>query len=352
MFPEAPGFDPGAQAWKRKVEELLLELEGAQSRAARNTANRLIATSANMKAISAQIAAAEESVAVKSDAGSPPVDITVDVRAEFNSLGLARGIARVSWTYLTETDEEIVDTGSAARFEVWLRQTRAADPLPEDDGEEIPPSPEEDSRRITSTPLQFVEIPDLELDVEYAVKLCPVAADGTPGDFSEEVLFVTPSAIEYDLPTPTAPTLTSDLSMVSVSSDGLAVGGAPLPPQYRETVAEIADSDTGPWTRVVGASARGAGLVATVPGAAGSTVWASLIFRDTLGRESARSEPASITVQSILGADIGTEVISVAHLMANAVTREKIAAGAVGTGEIADFALTAKKFNTNRHLIF
>lgn len=100
------------------------------------------------------------------------------------------------------------------------------------------------------------------------------------------------------------PVLAAGMGLVTVAWDGKLAGGANPPASFQLLYAETAPAASGPWTRATGSPARGAGQVATIKGAAGSTVFVRLVWLDTLGRVATASAAASIAVTPIGGGDI------------------------------------------------
>lgn len=100
------------------------------------------------------------------------------------------------------------------------------------------------------------------------------------------------------------PVLAAGMGLVTVTWDGKLVGGANPPASFQLLYAETAPAASGPWTRAAGSPARAAGQVATIKGAAGSTVFVRFVWIDTLGRISSASTVASVAVTPVGGGDI------------------------------------------------
>lgn len=126
------------------------------------------------------------------------------------------------------------------------------------------------------------------------------------------------------------PVLAAGMGLVTVTWDGKLAGGANPPASFQLLYAETAPAASGPWTRATGSPARGAGQVATIKGAAGSTVFVRLVWLDTLGRVATASTAASIAVTPIGGGDIDEAITD---------ALDKAGRDAIAAGQAAEKAL-------------
>jgi len=120
-------------------------------------------------------------------------------------------------------------------------------------------------------------------------------------------LMVGPTA---PLPSPSTPTMHSELGVMVASWDGL-LGGDPPPPHFRYVYAEISTNGTSGWVSK-GPSLTRDGRQVSIPGEPiGSTRWARFIAVDGLGIESTPSSAASITITGITIPDLDSAITDV-----------------------------------------
>lgn len=202
----------------------------------------------------------------------------------FASDGSATATVRLTWDAVTQdTDGGLVQV---VAYEVLVQDGQAWTPLLETTAREV---------TITVPPGKA-----------RGIRVRARTALGVWGDPSATTT-VTGAAPAQVTTALAAPTLTTGLGLVVVASDGKLASGAALPSSFQMLYAETAPASTGPWTRV-GVPARGAGQVATVRGTVGATMFARLVWVDTLGRTSAASASASIKVASVTSGELDEQI--------------------------------------------
>ena len=260
---------------------------------------------------------------------------------------------------------------------------------------------EANPKRYTFVEQSIVVLDGLEAGLTYEFQVRAVSVDDVKGPFSDLIT----AEIEIDAeppPKPSTPIVVSTASVVSVSWDGLDFEGNPMPDDLRHVVVRL-DTSTPP--EAVLGYLTGQGTV-TVYQDAGTTVYAQMTAEDFAGNIGEGSAIASHVVHSVLddtglgdalenlggkdwhqdadpGEDakdgdwwypsngsvffrlggvwvqkqwstlaIADSAISVAKLGSGSVTRDKISPGAVGSSEIADFAIAVKKLNNTKHYLY
>jgi hypothetical protein len=212
----------------------------------------------------------------------PPTGLAVASNTgAFAADGAATATVRVAWSAVTQSTDETPVTVGAYRVEledgqVWIE-------LAETTGREaIFTVPTGKARRVRVRARSEIGVwgdPSAPLSVTGANPTQTTTAASTP-------------------------VLAAGMGLVTVAWDGKLAGGANPPASFQLLYAETAPAASGPWTRATGSPARGAGQVATIKGAAGSTVFVRLVWLDTLGRVATASTVASIAVTPIGGGDI------------------------------------------------
>ncbi|WP_162815396.1 hypothetical protein [Microbacterium arborescens] len=203
----------------------------------------------------------------------------------FASDGVATATVRVTWAAVTQaTDDQPLEV---AAYRAELEDGQAWIELAETAAREVTfTAPSGKARRV---------------------RVRARTALGVWGDPSAalSVTGATPAQVTTAL---AAPTLTTGLGLVMISSNGKMSTGAALPSSFQLLYAETAPASTGPWTRV-GVPARAAGQVATVRGTVGDTMFARLVWVDTLGRVSTASAVTSLQVGPVRANDIDPSVV-------------------------------------------
>lgn len=322
-------------------------------------------------------------VVVSGAVPAAPALTVVPVAATFTASGASTATARAAVTAVAATIEgaEI----AATITEVFVRP----------DGQDAAQS----WATIDGTAL---DLTGLQAGATYYVSARAIAEDGTAGVLSDEVELVTQLPASLLLP-PSAPLVVSQMAVVSVQWDGLmrsssAEGGTTTPTaSLARVVAQLQQPD-GSWADA-GQQLASGGQAAQLDGlAVGSTVTVRLVAIDTAGNRSDPSPSVTVTVEGVdvtaLGEEIRTELgkatdallaaeglseriddevlpaidaaaaspitdarlqsgsLSVWPFAENVVPAGAIAPGAVGSTEIADFALTVKKLRSDRHHLY
>ncbi|MCZ4066424.1 hypothetical protein O1W71_01915 [Microbacterium sp. H37-C3] len=200
--------------------------------------------------------------------------------AEFGIDGLATARVRLVWDAVDEATD-----GTAVEVDTYQVEI--------EDGEVWSPLAELGATEATFT---------IPTGVTRRARVRARSRRNAWGDPSTPVT-VTGAAPEHVRTALAPPTLTTAQGLVHISSNGKLSSGAAVPASFQLTYAETAPAATGPWTRV-GVPARAAGQVATVRGTAGSTMFARLVWVDTLGRAANPSAASSIVVKAIVAGDI------------------------------------------------
>lgn len=143
---------------------------------------------------------------------------------------------------------------------------------------------------------------------------------------------------------PTTPALTSNLGAIIVDWDGLLTTGAP-PAKFRNIVAEISTSSSGPWMRVGTPFAANGTTISGEP--VGATRWVRLIARDALGIESPASAAASVTVVGVGAGQIEVGAITLTDLDATITD----AIDEALTGDIDPNRIIASSISTTKLLV-
>lgn len=186
-FPDASSLDPAAQRWVRYVQDEMTKLVDENERLKKNVRSYQRGNSAGNKALAARTTSLANILDTGMQAGDPP-QVTVEASAYFTASGYPAARAYVTW-------EPIGDAlGTPARYEVWIRKVRDGVTDPDADGVALD-FPEEDSNRVTATTNLYADIRGLEVLTQYALKVGVLSPLGTPGDFSEEIIFTTPNEL-------------------------------------------------------------------------------------------------------------------------------------------------------------
>lgn len=236
----------------------------------------------------------------------------------FASDGSATATVRLTWDAVTQaTDGGLVQV---VAYEVLVQ-----------DGQAWTPLLETAAREVTIT------VPSGKA---RGIRVRARTALGVWGDPSATTT-VTGAAPAQVTTATSAPSLTTGLGLVLIGWDGKLSTGAAVPSSFQLLYAETAPASTGPWTRV-GVPARAAGQVATVRGTAGATLFARLVWVDTLGRTSSASAASSIVVQAVASGDLDKAVTDALTQASKDATDAKAAAAtADGRLTVSDAAPVA-----------
>jgi hypothetical protein len=161
-------------------------------------------------------------------------------------------------------------------------------------------------------------VPGDDLDAEllglpagesWAFRVRAVFPNGEAGDWSAE----TPLDLPMDLlapPVPSTPVVNGERGVATLYWDGLGVGGAPQPADYKHTVVwRSASGLTGTWTAAGLLFGKGSLIFTDVP--YNDDTWFSLSSRDLHGNESTRSAADSVTLTPLVSApDIADGIIT------------------------------------------
>lgn len=143
-------------------------------------------------------------------------------------------------------------------------------------------------------------------------------------------------------PVPSAPVVTSGLSLVRVAWDGKGSAGEAMPPDfdYVEVHASIAGAAFAPAAATLVENMRVAGQVAMTDWPYGSTVYVRLVAVDRSGNKSNPSAAGSGMPEQVDLGDLPDQLLTAAKLADGAVEAGKLAAGAVTAAAIAANAVT------------
>ena len=200
----------------------------------------------------------------------------------FREDGSARAKVKLTWPAVT------VDAAGAEitidLYEVWYR-------LPDSTGSWT---------ASAASPSLTLDLPAGQV-VKVKARACSAAK--VWGDFSPE-LDLTPAVPVLTLPAPAAPDLTSELSAVIASWDGLLGGAAPAP-GFKHVVTEMLVDTT--W-QAVGQPMTAAGQSVLTGLAVGSTVQVRMVGYSVLGHRGDESPVSSITVEGVMLVDVDAEI--------------------------------------------
>ncbi|PRX66098.1 hypothetical protein B0I32_106234 [Nonomuraea fuscirosea] len=252
-----------------------------------------------------------------------PEGLIVDPIAYVDATGHAQGQITATWgPVLLDVNGEAVDIDS---YELFMRENVVGAPW------FLVATTEPDDTTATFSPLLVGE--------EYAFKV-RATSQGVRGDFSDEYAVLIPDDVTPP-PVPSAPTLTTRLGVIHVEWDGLGDGGEPMPADFHRARVWMQDP-LNPGAAEVGyLQAAGSIVVTGQPYGALREFWLTAV--DHAGNESAPSASVVIAAVQLVQGDAADESITTGAIVANAVTADKIDAGAVEAGHIAANAVTADK---------
>lgn len=267
----------------------------------------------------------------------PPVGVVATSNGYWDADGLPRAAVTVSWAPVQlDTDGRAINLS----------------------GYEVTVTP--DAQLTVAADTTSAALSGFGVNTAVTAKVRAVSSFGIRGDWSYGVQITTESPAA-DVQPPTAPVVSTALGTVTVTWDGQVQGASqpvPAPAALASVAAEDAPSVDGPWRRQTGS---GQWVYTDIP--VGAQHWFRLLAIDRLGRESAPSLVASITVASQvqdqldgLGQRIDETAVSLItdqRLQPDSLTVWPFKPGAVPDGtftgnEIADWSLAVTKFAANR----
>lgn len=216
----------------------------------------------------------------------PPTGLAVASNTgAFASDGAATATVRVTWAAVTQSTADLPVTVGAYRGEL-------------EDGQVWVELAETTSREATFT---------VPTGKARRVRVRARSELGVWGDPSAPVSVTgaNPSQVST---APSAPTVSAGLGLAIFGWDGKLANGSNPPTSFSLLYAETGPSTAGPWTRA-GIPARRAGEVVKIAGGAGETVYARLVWVDTLGRTSAASAVVSQQISAVGENNIDAAVV-------------------------------------------
>lgn len=252
-----------------------------------------------------------------------PTGLIVDPTAYVDATGHAQGQITATWgPVLLDVNGEAIDIDS---YELFMRDNVVGAPW------FLVATTEPDDTTATYSPLIVGE--------EYAFKV-RATSQGVKGQFSDEYAVFIPDDVTPP-PVPTAPVLSTRLGVIHVAWDGLGVGPAPMPSDFHRVRVWMQDPLNPGASEVGYLQAAGSIVVTGQPYGELREFWLTAV--DHAGNESAPSVSAVIAAVPLVEGDAADESITTGALAANAVTADKIQAGAIEAGHIAANAITADK---------
>ncbi|WP_440063771.1 hypothetical protein [Streptosporangium sp. OZ121] len=252
-----------------------------------------------------------------------PSGLIVDPLAYLDAAGVAQGQITATWgAVIVDVSGVALDVGG---YQLFMRVNVTGEPW------FLVATTEADDNSVTYSPLL--------VGTEYAFKVRAVNL-GVVGAFSSQVAVTIPDDTDPP-PVPTTPQLTTRLGVVHVTWNGLGVGAAPMPPDFLRVRVWMQNPLAPGWADIGYLDAAGSILVPGLPYGADRQFRFSAVDRS--GNESAASTSATIATVPLVQGDAANESITTGALVANAVTTDKLAAGAVDAGNIKANAVTADK---------
>lgn len=350
---------PEATPWGREMQRILENLEKRYERTGVNTqaAQQTAGTAATA------IAKANTAKALAARVPASPDNFTITQDAMWDSNGIARVTVVGTWDKVT-TDERGVKIELRA-YEMWWKPKGAT----------------AEWSRLTSTGALMYKKTNFTPQQDVLFKMRSVSVDGVYGQFTDP-LTIDLLAPTISLEAPDDPILSQKLGVVSVKWNGKLGDSAILPAKFKSVFVLQSDTQNGLYVEV-GQALLGAGVVTIANVPVGETVWYRLRAKDNRGNISGTSAAKSITVQGIglgtLEADVKNAIdaakdaadnamdeaikplsdakldidsLSIWPFKAQAIPSGSFGPGAIGGADIGNFAITAIKFNDNRHHIF
>jgi hypothetical protein len=266
----------------------------------------------------------------------PPANFAVQSVGYFSPTGAALSRATFSWDFVQNAVDGSVVRG-ISRYEILGRRANT-------------PADLYLSLATVTGSFNQVVVQNLPAGEDFFFTIRAYVSSGRVSDYAAPLAHTT-SAPVVKLPPPTAPVLTSALGVISVAWDGKLTSGSTLPPQFSYVYAEYSTASTGPWTKA-GSTTAGAGSITIGGQALGSTVYVRLTAVDNITHTSDPSASASVVVQGIQTADLGSQFASdyagvkktATDALANAGTAQGTANTANKTAQdAATAAVTAKQ---------
>ncbi|MFI7705520.1 hypothetical protein [Nonomuraea sp. NPDC049480] len=252
-----------------------------------------------------------------------PVGLIVNPITYVDATGHAQGQITATWgPVLLDVNGEAIDIDS---YELFMRDNIVGAPW------FLVATTEPGTTTATYSPLLVGE--------EYAYKV-RATSQGVKGVFSDDYAVL----IENDdtpPPAPTAPALAARLGVIHVGWDGLGVGSAPMPSDFHRVQVWMQDP-LDPGAAEVGyLQAAGSIVVTGQPYGALREFWLTAV--DHAGNESAPSGSAVTAAVQLVQGDAADESITAGAIAANAITSDKIQAGAIEAAHIGANQITADK---------
>lgn len=215
-----------------------------------------------------------------------PTGLVVDSTGYWEQDGSPKSALEANWTPVTQAVDDVAI--GIAQYEMSARI---------DDGA-TPPSVSVFSETAFASHSPFSP------GTSWLVKVRAQSVSGYWGAWSTEEP-VTMAVPIVDLEQPAAPIVASSNSVVVVATSGLFATDPPTsaPASFREFRIERSAAEAGPYT-AVGVLTRDQDSRMFADMAIGDTWWFHLIAVDRLGRDSVASDPASVLVVGIDGADL------------------------------------------------
>jgi len=352
-------LSPEATPWGREIQRVVESLDKQGGQAATNAA----AQQQQMGTAAAALAEANAIRAAAARVPNAPRNLVVLQAGEWDSNGQARVTINASWTKTsTGVDGAAIEIGS---YEIWWQPAGVlAGPVLLS---AVQPNA---FTRNGFTPQDGV-----------VFKVRAMSKDNVYSQFSDNVVIdlVAPMT---PLLAPSAPVLGQDRGVIGVQWDGKLGNSSALPQRFKYVYIATSTTENGLFTPVGQTLASaGVSIITSIP--VGPPAWFRLYAVDKIGITSAASPARSIVSASIdLGsldddvaaaiaaaqaagaaalaaanapltdAKLNVNTLTVWPFKPAAIPNGSFAPGAIGGSDIKNFAITALKFNDNRHHIF
>lgn len=334
---------PESAAWGRAMEKLVLEGKKIatqhHSQITANNQQNFAAVAAGAAAID-NVAAIGDDIVLGRSEPNTPTNIVVTSAGSWDITGAAQSSISVTWDLLDIIVDSVpISFPAAAQFEIWWKPTLLG---------------EDGYIRLGTTKTAPYDAFGFTAGVLMDLRVRAVTALGIKGGFSLPATFTLANP-SNTLLAPSTPVLTSSMSSIKVHWDGILSNGMVAPMQAAYASAYVSDTIDGTYS-VVGQSILGAGDIVIAGLSPGATQWVKLMLTDTLGRTTPLSTAASIIVESIdltlTDENIIPGSLHVWPFQNNTIPSGAFVSGSVGSGDIANFAISAIKFNDKRHHIY
>jgi hypothetical protein len=256
-----------------------------------------------------------------------PTGLVVGSTGYWEEDGSPKSVVEANWTPVTQAVDDVAI--GIAQYEMSGRI---------DDGS-TPPSVSVFSE------IAFASQSHFSPGVPWLFKVRAQSTSGYWGEWSAEE-GVTTAVPDVALDAPASPILATRNSVVVVATSGLFDTDPPTsaPSSFREFRIERASDEAGPYT-AVGVLTRDQDSRVFADMEIGDTWWFRFVAVDRLGRDSDPSDPESITVVGVNGADLIVNTLHGNKLIAGTVTVDRLEAGAGGlldiSGNVVTIAATA-----------